>query len=223
MDAAERQLQLTADWYQQPRPPAFRFSCVSGSQTEHPETLNHFSTAVTACTACFNLLKPGGYFMYHQVQHSKILHPVQEVVSKYRVDLRTNSECLSVQRWSTDVWKEMEQTASNTSTSVHKLSIYVASTQFKTSALKMGVGVSTTHRPLYSRERPGTHCTGGWVGPRVGLDGCGKSRPHTGIRYPDRPARSKSLYRLSCVCVCVCVCVCIYIYIYIYFLNAAWI
>jgi len=27
------------------------------------------------------------------------------------------------------------------------------------------------------RERPGTHCTGGWVGPRVGLEG-GKSRPH---------------------------------------------
>jgi hypothetical protein len=25
--------------------------------------------------------------------------------------------------------------------------------------------------------RPVTHCTRGWVGPRVGLDGCGKSRP----------------------------------------------
>jgi hypothetical protein len=34
------------------------------------------------------------------------------------------------------------------------------------------------------------------VGPRAGLDGCVKSRP-TGIRSPDRPARSKSLYRLS--------------------------
>jgi hypothetical protein len=29
------------------------------------------------------------------------------------------------------------------------------------------------------------------VGPRARLDGCGKSRP-TGIRSPDRPARSKS-------------------------------
>jgi len=29
----------------------------------------------------------------------------------------------------------------------------------------------------YPRERPGTHCTGGWVGPRAGLDWCGKSRP----------------------------------------------
>jgi hypothetical protein len=38
--------------------------------------------------------------------------------------------------------------------------------------------VSTTLRPLYPRERPGTHCTGGWVGPRAGLDVCEKSRPH---------------------------------------------
>jgi hypothetical protein len=25
-------------------------------------------------------------------------------------------------------------------------------------------------------KRPGTHCIGGWVGPRAGLDGCKKSR-----------------------------------------------
>ena len=30
---------------------------------------------------------------------------------------------------------------------------------------------------LYPQKRPGTHCTGGWVGPRAGLDRCGKSRP----------------------------------------------
>ena len=41
--------------------------------------------------------------------------------------------------------------------------------------------VSTTLRPLYPRERPGTHCTGGWVGPRAGLDGCGKYRPQPGF------------------------------------------
>jgi hypothetical protein len=35
--------------------------------------------------------------------------------------------------------------------------------------------VSTTPWP---RERPGTHCIGGWVGPRAGLDVCEKSRPH---------------------------------------------
>ena len=43
----------------------------------------------------------------------------------------------------------------------------------------------------------GTHRIGGWVVPGAGLDGCGKSRPPTGIRSTDRPARSESLYRLS--------------------------
>jgi hypothetical protein len=42
----------------------------------------------------------------------------------------------------------------------------------------MGWVVSTTPRPLYSRERPGTYCAGGWVGPRAGLHVCEKSRPH---------------------------------------------
>jgi hypothetical protein len=38
--------------------------------------------------------------------------------------------------------------------------------------------VSTTLRPIYPWEKPGTHCTGGWVGPRASLDMCEKSRPH---------------------------------------------
>jgi hypothetical protein len=42
---------------------------------------------------------------------------------------------------------------------------------------RRGWVVSTTSRPLYPRERPGTHCTGGWVGPRAGLDVSEKSRP----------------------------------------------
>ena len=35
------------------------------------------------------------------------------------------------------------------------------------------------HAPaaLYARERPGTHFTGGWVGPRAGLDGRKNSYP----------------------------------------------
>jgi hypothetical protein len=35
------------------------------------------------------------------------------------------------------------------------------------------------HAPvaLYPRERPGTHCTRGWVGPRAGLERCEKPRP----------------------------------------------
>ena len=34
------------------------------------------------------------------------------------------------------------------------------------------------HAPaaLYHREKPGTYCTEGWVGPRAGLDRYGKSR-----------------------------------------------
>ena len=43
---------------------------------------------------------------------------------------------------------------------------------------RSGWVVNVTPRPLYTRESHGTHCIGGWVGPRAGLDGCGKSRPH---------------------------------------------
>jgi hypothetical protein len=31
---------------------------------------------------------------------------------------------------------------------------------------------------IYPRERPGTHFTGVWVGPRAGMDLCEKYRPH---------------------------------------------
>jgi hypothetical protein len=41
--------------------------------------------------------------------------------------------------------------------------------------------VNATPRPLYSRERPGTHCIGGWVDPRAGLEGCRKSRMPPGF------------------------------------------
>jgi len=57
--------------------------------------------------------------------------------------------------------------------------------------------INSTFRPLYSRERPGIHHTGGWVGPRVVLDGWEKIYPTTGFRSPDRQPRSESLYRLS--------------------------
>jgi hypothetical protein len=46
------------------------------------------------------------------------------------------------------------------------------------------------HAPaaLLLGKRPGTHCIGGWVGPRVGLDGCGKSRRHQdSIPGPSNP------------------------------------
>ena len=61
----------------------------------------------------------------------------------------------------------------------------------------MGWVVSATPRPLYPwGKRSGTHCIGGWVGPRAGLDGL-EYLASTGIRPPDRPVRSKSLHQLS--------------------------
>ena len=46
----------------------------------------------------------------------------------------------------------------------------------------MGVG-GQRHAPaaLPPGNRPGTHCIGGWVGPRAGLNACGKSRPPPGF------------------------------------------
>jgi hypothetical protein len=64
------------------------------------------------------------------------------------------------------------------------------------------MGVSgQRHAPaaLYPQERtPGTHCTGGWVGPRAGLDTDVKGKilsPLAGIepRSRGRPARSQTL------------------------------
>jgi len=56
------------------------------------------------------------------------------------------------------------------------------------------------------QERPGTHRIGGWVGPGAGPDGCGKSRSLTGIRSPDRPACSQSLYKIDTVTVVMYIC-----------------
>jgi hypothetical protein len=53
--------------------------------------------------------------------------------------------------------------------------------------------VSTTPLPLYPQERPSTHCTGGWVGPRASWT-CVKNLTHTGIRSLDQPAHSQFLY-----------------------------
>ena len=50
---------------------------------------------------------------------------------------------------------------------------------------RRGVWTASRLGRLYLRERPGTHFTGGWVGPVAGLDRGGKSRP-AGIRSPDQ-------------------------------------
>ena len=54
------------------------------------------------------------------------------------------------------------------------------------------------HAPaaLYPRERPGTHCTGGWVGPRAGLEGREISPPPGFDPRTIQPV-AQSLYRLS--------------------------
>jgi len=66
-----------------------------------------------------------------------------------------------------------------------------------TAALEGGEGsAARPGRTLYPQERHGTHFTGGWVGPRAGLD-VRKTRPRRDS-IPDRPAHSQSLYRLSC-------------------------
>jgi hypothetical protein len=45
--------------------------------------------------------------------------------------------------------------------------------------------MKATHRPLYRRERSGTHCTGDWVGPVASTVGTGgekkKSLAPTGV------------------------------------------
>jgi hypothetical protein len=65
----------------------------------------------------------------------------------------------------------------------------VTCTQY-TKCSRRGCVVSITPRLLYPLERPGTHCTGGWVGPRAGLDMCKKCRPHRDS-IPDCPACSQ--------------------------------
>ena len=66
-----------------------------------------------------------------------------------------------------------------------------------TAALEGGEWSAARPAALYPRERPGTHFTGSWVGPRAGLDGWkissppgfdpGRSGPEVSrkLRFPD--------------------------------------
>jgi len=62
----------------------------------------------------------------------------------------------------------------------------------------MGWVVNATPRPLYPRERDPVPIVqdAGWA-PGPVWTGAENLAPPTGIRSPDRPARSQSLYRLS--------------------------
>jgi hypothetical protein len=52
--------------------------------------------------------------------------------------------------------------------------------------------VNATPRPLYPLEKPCTHCIGGWVGHRAGLDICRKSRSNRdSIPGPSSPVESR--------------------------------
>ena len=57
--------------------------------------------------------------------------------------------------------------------------------------------VNATPWPFYLRERPGTHCIEGWIGPTGSVWTGAENLAPTGIRSPDRSARSESLYPLS--------------------------
>jgi hypothetical protein len=63
----------------------------------------------------------------------------------------------------------------------------------------MGWVVNPTPRLPYPRERPGTHCIGGWVGPKAGLEMCEKSHfsrdSNTGPSSPQRDAIPAALSR----------------------------
>ena len=47
-------------------------------------------------------------------------------------------------------------------------------------------------------KRPGTHCGGGWVGPRAGLDGFGKSRPRPPTGFDPRIGRPVASRYIDC-------------------------
>jgi len=53
-------------------------------------------------------------------------------------------------------------------TKAHRGSRGIALLFFNLGARRRWV-VNATPRPLYPRERPSTHCIGGWVGPKAGL------------------------------------------------------
>jgi len=77
-----------------------------------------------------------------------------------------------------------------------------------TKGTRRGWGVSVTPRPLFTPGKTRYPFTGGWVGPRAGLDRCRKSRPPPGFdpqtvqpeasRYTDYATRPTQQSGLKC-------------------------
>ena len=63
----------------------------------------------------------------------------------------------------------------------HRESRGIAQTPSLTSALEAGGWPTPRPGGFTPRERPDTHCTGDWVGPKAGQGGCEKSRPLPGF------------------------------------------
>ena len=80
--------------------------------------------------------------------------------------------------WSIQPRKEMSKSDSVKSLVCPKGWVEVQLYSSMTAALEGGWS-GQQHDPvaLYPRERLGTHCTGGWVGPRVGVEGRKFSSP----------------------------------------------
>jgi len=58
-----------------------------------------------------------------------------------------------------------------------KVSMGIALTHSRPRGL-MGWGIKAMYRPVWPPGKAtGTRCIGGWMSPRAGLDGCGKSLP----------------------------------------------
>ena len=56
---------------------------------------------------------------------------------------------------------------------------------------------------LYPREKAGTHCTGGWLGPRAGLNGRKISPQRDSIPGPSSPYSVAIPTELTCLNACV--------------------
>jgi hypothetical protein len=116
-----------------------------------------------------------------------------------RPDFAVSSDATSLPLWLTSSSKKLKQSLYTPwrrlgGQEVQLLLIFDLGTRW-------GWAVSVMPRPRFTpgQRTPGTHCTGGWVGPRAGLDTEDRGKifsPLPGIerRSPGRLARRQTLY-----------------------------